>query len=433
MTESTPNHSNRTRLQVLVISTYFAPDVCGIAPIVGDLCQGLTQNGHSITVLTSFPHYPEWKNKEQCRPWSKRTDVQPDGTEVVRHGAFIPKQPSGISGRLCYEFSMFLSLLRSLRSRGRRFDVMYVVCPSIGNVLFARIRASFFGEPVVVCIQDIPADAANTTDLAGNWFGKLATVVQRWLLSPAKTLTTISPVMADRIRETVRPKQPVLLTPNWLVGNIAAAVARSREKHSKFGRTNTRSLFYSGNIGNKQGLAAFCKTLQQLDLPFQMTIHGDGAAASELHDQLARSGDPRFQHGPLLSAEAFVERLKQTDWFVITEKAGVGTAVMPSKLIPAVTLGVPILAVCDPAGALGQAVSNHQLGLCLSWDELHKLRDRLTSTGDEQIETFRKNGLVFSRTYDRTDRIAAIERILEVASAARRVTLVAPAAGVANG
>ena len=419
-------------MRVLVISTYFPPDVCGIAPIVGDLCQGLTQKGHAVTVLTSYPHYPEWRNKEQCYPWSKRTDVQADGTEVVRHGAFIPKKPSRISGRLCYEFSMFLSLLRSLRSRGRRFDVMYVVCPSIGNVLFARMRAWFSGEPVVVCIQDIPADAANTAGLAGSWSGKLATVVQRWLLSPAETLTTISPVMADRIRETVCPKQPILLTPNWLVGDMAAAVARSHEPSSS-GCANSRSLFYSGNIGNKQGLTAFCKTLQQLDLPFQMTIHGDGAAAPELHDQLDRSGDLRFQYGPLLSAEAFVERLKQTDWFVITEKAGVGTAVMPSKLIPAVTLGVPILAVCDPVGALGQAVSNHQLGLCLPWEELHKLRDRLTSTSDEQIAAYRKNCREFSRTYDRGDRIGAIERILEVASAARQVALVAPAAGAANG
>ncbi|MEZ6034695.1 MAG: glycosyltransferase [Planctomycetaceae bacterium] len=427
------NHSNRTRLQVLVISTYFAPDVCGIAPIVGDLCEGLTQNGHSVTVLTSFPHYPEWKNKEQCRPWSKRTEVQPDGTEVVRHGAFIPKQPSGISGRLCYEFSMFLSLLRSLRTRGRRFDVMYVVCPSIGNVLFARMRAWFSGEPVVVCIQDIPADAASTTGLAGNWLGKLATIVQRWMLSPAETLTTISPVMADRIRETVRPQQPILLTPNWLVGNIAAAVERSREAHSESGCPKTRVLFYSGNIGSKQGLAAFCRTLQQLDLPFQMTIHGDGAAAPELHDHLDRSGDPRFKHGPLLSAEAFVERLKRTDWFVITEKSGMGTAVMPSKLIPAVTLGVPILAVCDPAGALGQAVSRHQLGICLAWNELNTLQERLTSTSDEQMEAYRQRCRRFSCTYDRGDRIAAIERILEVAAAARQVPVGIPETGAANG
>ena len=399
-------------MKILVVSTYYSPDVCGIAPIVSDLCNGLAAKGHAVTVLTSFPHYPEWKNKARCRPWSIRTEHQANGIEVIRHGAFIPKRPANILFRLCYEVSLLISLSRSLRFRIGEFDMVYAVCPSVGNLMFARFRAFFSGEPVVINVQDIPADAASASGLAIGSISRAAAAFQKWMFKFGQSLTTISTQMVQRIREVT--DKPVLLTPNWLVGDIADEVTKANERRelSVPQHGSVPKLFYSGNIGNKQGLVGFCSKLSSFDLPFHFTIHGCGSAYRELQEWYSQNGDDRITLGVLLDSAEFVDHLRNADWFVITEKAGMGAAVMPSKLIPAVSLGIPVLAICDSDGALGKIVSEHQIGLSLEWSSLDGLARTLSSISMKDHAAFSSNCLTLAHTFDRDVNITAIERVL---------------------
>ncbi len=399
-------------MKILVVSTYYAPDVCGIAPMVTDLCDGLADRNHDVTVLTSFPHYPEWKNKSGCWPWSKKIERQDNGVEVIRHGAFIPRSSGSIFSRLLYEGTMLLSLLRSLFIRSGHFDAVYAVCPSIGNLLYARVRTFFTREPVVINVQDIPADAASASGLASGWFGRLAAAFQSWLFNSGKALTTISEPMAERINQSIR--KPTVLAPNWLVGEIADAVSQvSCEENVISERPDVPDLFYSGNIGNKQGLIEFCDRLKDCDLEFQFTIHGCGSAIGKLQQWNSEHSDSRFRLGPLLDANDFVDRLKNAGWFVITEKSGMGAAVMPSKLIPAVSLGIPILAICDIDGALGRVVSERGIGVQLGWDSIDRVKTTLLSVTDDECSEMRRKCLEMAASFDRQAGISIIERIIQ--------------------
>lgn len=401
------------RMKVLVVSTYFSPDVCGIAPVVADLCDGLVDRGHEVAVLTSFPHYPEWKNKSDAWPWSRKTEQLPNGMQIVRHGAWVPSRPSGIVSRLLYESSMMFSLFRSLLFRRSQFDVIYAVCPSAGNLVYARLRTWITGEPVVINVQDIPAEAAGASGLAGGFVKKIAMGVQKWLFRGGQSLTTISQPMVDCIQDSVG--QAAKLTPNWLVGEIADAVADSgaeldQEQLSK--SASVVDLLYSGNIGNKQGLMDFCVYLRKSDLPFQFSINGCGSAYENLQEQLTQHPDDRILPGPLLDSGPFVERLKRATWFVITEKSGMGAAVMPSKLIPAVSFGIPILAVCDEDGALGRVVTGEKIGVRLGWDSLDDLQQRVLSVSPEQRSAMKENCLRVAKTYDRRIGLSSVEQII---------------------
>lgn len=415
--------ASATSMRILVVSTYYAPDVCGIAPMITDLCDGLADRNHEVTVLTSFPHYPEWKNKSGCWPWSKAVECQKNGVEVIRHGAYIPNSSGGIFARLLYEGTMLLSLLRSLFIRSGQFDAVYAVCPSVGNLLYARLRTFLTREPVVINVQDIPADAANASGLASGWLGRLAASFQSWLFNSGSALTTISEPMAERINQSVR--QPTVLTPNWLVGEIADAVSQVNSDdnvHSE--RPTVPDLFYSGNIGNKQGLIEFCDRLKQCDFEFHFTIHGCGSAVDKLEKWHSLHGDSRFRLGPLLDSVDFVDRLKNAGWFVITEKSGMGAAVMPSKLIPAVSLGIPILAICDADGALGRVVSGRGLGIHLGWDSLDRVEESLLHITEDERAAMQENCLAISATFDRQVGISSIEQILQGVRKAPRMAAV---------
>jgi len=47
--------------KILLVTTNFWPEPTGISVYTTDLAESLKAAGHSVSVLTSLPHYPWWK------------------------------------------------------------------------------------------------------------------------------------------------------------------------------------------------------------------------------------------------------------------------------------------------------------------------------------------------------------------------------------
>ncbi len=60
---------NGTPMKLLVITMLYEPDCVGIAAVASDMCAALADRGHNVTVYTTYPYYPEWKQKADARPW----------------------------------------------------------------------------------------------------------------------------------------------------------------------------------------------------------------------------------------------------------------------------------------------------------------------------------------------------------------------------
>src|SRR4051812_28645577 len=48
-------------VKVLVVGLNYRPEPTGIAPYTAAFCEGLVERGHQVRVLTTMPHYPEWR------------------------------------------------------------------------------------------------------------------------------------------------------------------------------------------------------------------------------------------------------------------------------------------------------------------------------------------------------------------------------------
>src|SRR5690606_35128575 len=108
-------------------------------------------------------------------------------------------------------------------------------------------------------------------------------------------------------------------------------------------------------------------------VPFHFRIHGNGGEAPHIKEWIAATDDNRFEFGEFLAEQGFVAGLYDADFFVITEKPGVGASFIPSKLIPCIATGTPLLCVCDADGPLGWEVNSHQLGQVFDWNDLESL------------------------------------------------------------
>ncbi|MCA9217795.1 MAG: glycosyltransferase [Planctomycetales bacterium] len=414
--ESAPQlaqHASQSRsVKLLVVSMLYEPDFVGIAAVASDLCAGLAKRGHDVTVYTTYPYYPEWERKSNDNPWRIRQE-ESEGVKIWRHGLFIPAHPSKLLPRIVHELSFPLSLTRSMFRR-QQFDVVMAFCPLLGSLAFATLRKMVRGKPLWVNIQDMPAEAGRATGInRSKTFHFLGSTVQRTLFRKAEIWSTISPEMVSQL-ETVKSKRNHLyLCPNWLTRSLANRVA---QLPSKVGRHPRRplELLYSGTIGKKQSLVQFCQALHATDLDFRFRIRGDGSEASSVRNWVANSGDARFDIGGLLPEQEFVQAVHDADWFVITEMHRAGASFLPSKLMPCVSAGTPVLAIADHDGPLGCEMAASKIGVCVEWKDLENLSVELMkfSAAPGQFTALQENCLQHAQAYDRDLAIERVERIL---------------------
>jgi colanic acid biosynthesis glycosyl transferase WcaI len=332
---------------------------------------------------------------------------------VLRHGLYLPAEPSRLVPRVLFELSFGLSLLRSL-FRGGRHDAVMVFCPMLSEVLFASVRRFLLREPLWLNVQDIPADAAAASGISrSGWFNRAAGWLQRVVFNRADVWSTISPVMVDRLAPLRRRNQPLHLFPNWLNGSLADCVAALPTKQGRPPGRPMR-LLYAGNIGKKQGLLEFCQRLAATGARFWFQIHGNGGEAEGVRQWVSGSGDARFVFGEFLDEAGFTRALYDTDFFVITEKSGSGASFIPSKLIPGIATGTPVLAICDRSGPLGREVLEAGLGALLGWSEIDQLPGLLSDIdGDAAMfHQWQANCVKHSRVYDREHVIPRMEMLL---------------------
>lgn len=399
-------------LRLLVIVNVYRPDLGG-GVLFSDLCEGLAARGIDVTVRCAYPYYPEWADKSGRNGWRVQR-YEEHGVRVERHGLYIPSDPNSLMQRLVYEASFFFSLARRLPRRGA-FDVVMVYCPLIGAVAYGGLCRWWTGRPLWLNVQDLSADAAAAGGIArGGLVSRLLASVQLVLFNRADLWTSISPVMVDRLRQIRRRGQPVHYLPHWLHTSLAAEIRALPARADRSPGRPVR-LLYSGNIGTKQDLLRFCRTLHESPVPFHFRIQGEGGRAAAVREFVAAAGDDRFSVHDLSDEAGLARALHEADFFVITEKAGIGGSFIPSKLMPALAAGTPILAVCEADSPLGREMAAADPGPRFDWDALAAVPDLLASVPPAAYANWQQQARCRAALYDREatiDRYAALVRAL---------------------
>lgn len=403
------NGTRRPRL--LIVVNVFAPDRGGGAAVFTDLAYALVERGFDVTVRCAYPYYPEWTDKSG-KNGVRIERYEDHGVQVERYGIYIPRDPNNLKERLLYEASFFLSLARALPSDRGRFDLTMVFCPLVGAVAYAALRKRLFGGKLWLNVQDLSADAAAASGITkGAAVGSLFASIQNALFNEADVWSSISPEMLRRLDAIRTRRQPLLYLPNWLNRSLDDEIKALPAKSLPASNRPVK-LLYAGNIGTKQDFLAFCQTLARSDAPFEFRIHGSGGRADDVRQWIETSGDARFTFGPFLDEAGFIGAIHESDLFVITEKAGSGGSFIPSKLIPAISTGTPILAVCDREGPLGEEMHRAGLGPHFGWNEIDQIPTLLrTLTVDtDAVQTWHRQALDRAIFYQRERVMDEVER-----------------------
>ena len=289
-----------------------------------------------------------------------------------------------------------------------------VYCPLLGGVGFAALRKLWFRDLLWINVQDIPVEAASASGLIKSArFARLASFAQRFLLNRGDMWSSICPGMVSQLERIKSERVPVHLCPNWLTGALRNEIQQAPDKVGRLPAMPAK-LLYCGTVGNKQGLLEFCRQLALSDGDFVFEIRGEGSEVDSVRQWIESQGDRRFQIGHLLPQADFVKAIYEADWFVVPQRSSVGSSFFPSKLIPSISVGTPILAISENSGPLGQEVTENGLGLVVPWDGIDQLVPQLDAFSRDAagFERFQRNCLRRARVYEREFAIDKIEALM---------------------
>ena len=245
--------------KILLISYNYSPELTGIGKYNAEFCEYLAnKDGNIVTVITAYPYYPNWKLFDGYSNIGYKKELI-NGVKVIRCPFYIPANPTGAK-RILQDFSFYISTLLVVLwqiVRCNRYDIVVTPSPSFmcgfHGLLLKLFKPS---TKFVYHIQDLQIDAAiDLNIIKQGWLQKILIGIERFILNGASVVSTISVGMQQKILAKRTLVKHVVLFPNWVDNSKIFITKPDVSIIAALGiPLNKTIFFYSGAIGEKQGL-----------------------------------------------------------------------------------------------------------------------------------------------------------------------------------
>lgn len=356
-------------MRILIVSQYFHPEPFRI----NDLARGLHDRGHSVTVLTGMPNYPEGRYYDgygMFRP----AEEDFGGVRVIRVPLISRGPTKNLRLALNYlSFAFFACLLGPLRCRGP-YDLIFVYEPSPISVgLPALLLGSIKCAPVMLWIQDLWPETLTAMGLrgtalaAGSW---LADFIHRRCDVLLMQSQAFGPNLELRGIDSARLRY----LPNWAEDMYKSTPAATPPPlaHLKGFR-----ILFAGNLGSAQSTETIIAAAELLrdHADIRWIIIGDGlmraAIEKAVHDRgldstvvLLGRHPPESMPGYFADADALLVTLGVDPVFALT---------IPSKIQSYLAAGRPIVGALNGEGA--RIITESGSGLACAAGDARALAD----------------------------------------------------------
>lgn len=408
-------------LRILVVSQYFWPENFRI----NDLIKEWVERGHTVTVLTGLPNYPEGRVFDAYRK-NPNAFMQYEGASVVR----IPVLPRGNgSVRLFLNYLSFVLsgiIFGAWKLKRLRFDVIFVYEPSPVTV---GLPAVWLGKikktPVVFWALDLWPETLAAVGIVRSarvlgWVGHLV----RYIYNRCTLVLGQSRGFLESIANYCNNKDKIRYFPSWAEDVFAYEHVEPAAELVKLEGGFT--VMFAGNVGEAQDMPAVLEAAELLrnnDF-IRWTIVGDGRKFQWLQSEVLKRG---LQGKVLLLGRYPMERMPSfhahADALLVSLKRDpVFSITIPGKVQSSLMAGIPLLGMLDGEGAA--IIQEARAGLtCPAGDSagLAKAVLSLAALSSGERKQLGLNGRRYAQSeFGRTQLMDRLEGFLQEAIAIRK-------------
>jgi colanic acid biosynthesis glycosyl transferase WcaI len=351
------------KIEVLVITTQYAPDFGPSAPIYTALCEDLQQIGCNVTVITAFPHYANAKELF----WNSKKLIEEsvsNGVRIIRTYIYtVPK--SSLWKRLLYHASFnFFSTLALLKVR--KPDIILADAPTLCSGMALAFKSFIGRTPFIYIVQDIYPDVLERLGVLRNqrilnFIGS----VEKVFYKKAACISVLSKGFKENIIHKGIPADKITVIPVGVDTDFIKPLARDNELRRKWDLENKFVVLYAGNIGFSQGLETILETAKSLDdhADISFVIVGDGSMKGQLQAMAKESGLSSMKILPFQPRECVPLLYAMADVCLVPLKRDIVVESVPSKTYSIMASGRPFIATVDKRTEIGQLAEQTHSGI----------------------------------------------------------------------
>lgn len=367
--------------KVLILGINFAPELTGIGKYTGEMVDWLVEKDYDVTMVTSFPYYPNWSVQKPYSGRIYKKETEKGGKlNVYRCPMYVPVVPSG-ARRVLQEFtflvSSFLVVFYLLFKKGHQ--QIFVMAPPFHLGLLGLFYRFFKGGKIDYHIHDMQIEAARQLKvIKADIAFKILLKLEKYILDRVDYVSTISGGMKAKVQKKV--KKDIIMFPNWVdTQKLFPLKNRSALKRSWGYNDDDKIILYSGSIGEKQGLQSLipiAKSLEEYSF-IKFIICGIGPYKEQLMQLASRAQLTNISFLPLQPLDQFNNLLNLADVHLVLQKKNAADLMLPSKLTGILSSGGLALVTADPGTSLYKAVVDHKMGVVIPSEDDEALKEAI--------------------------------------------------------
>jgi colanic acid biosynthesis glycosyl transferase WcaI len=363
-----------------MLSYNFSPELTGIGKYNGELADYLHSIGHSVQVVTGYPYYPQWEVlKGYKNRWFTYESI--NSVSVCRCPLYVPKKPSGAK-RILQDLSFFISSFCAvtwIMLKGQKHDFFLAVAPSFMNG-FIGIWYRLFNPKtkLIYHIQDLQVDAARELGIIKNkhllWG---LTTTENFIFNKSNVISTITPGMKKKIVSKGISASKIISFPNWTETKVVTNDLKNYSSLEELSiPLNKKIVFYSGSIGEKQGLemlfdVADIAHKQLPDVVFLFS--GEGPYTNKLK---ALSLNRHLKNVFFISLQPwdiYKQLIDLSTINLVIQRSTASDLVMPSKLLSILGFGALALVTAEKNTSLYALIVENNLGVVVKPEDFKSM------------------------------------------------------------
>jgi glycosyltransferase involved in cell wall biosynthesis len=335
-------------LRILIISQYFFPENFRI----NDLCLGLKDKGHEVTVLTGKPNYPNGKFYGGYTFLNKRLESY-HGIKVYRSYLIPRGSASGFRLFLNYISFVIFAPLRILSINGN-FDRVFVYAPSPITVGFVGIFASiYFRAKPFLWVHDLwPESVKDAGGINNKIILSLINFMTKSIYYFYENILVQSPSFKNYLVDQGVKSEKIIYYP-YYAESFYNVVNKNEKIESAFPKG--LNIVFAGNIGVAQSFDTIIEAVKiaMNDVKnLNIIVLGEGRDKARVLKKIKKNNLNNFYFMGSFPPESMPEYFASADALLVSlKKSKIFSSTIPGKLQSYLACGKPIIASLDGIGA----------------------------------------------------------------------------------
>ncbi|WP_226681932.1 glycosyltransferase family 4 protein [Sutcliffiella horikoshii] len=349
-------------MKILVVCQYYYPEPFRIS----DICESLVEMGHSVTVLTGLPNYPEGQVLDGFRNGKKRNEVL-NGVKVIR---------SFEIGRGNNKLRLFLNYLSFALSGSlkaffmkEKFDVVYVnqlspVMMGIPAIVYKRRHKK---KLLLYCLDLWPDSLAAGGIKESSTIYKFFMKISQWIYNSADCIAVTSSMFEEYFIST-------LGVYNKKIHHIPQYAEDLFTESIEVAKGDKYNFVFAGNIGDMQSVETIVKAANVLREHSNIIFHivGDGSKLEECKLLSKKMGLENVIYYGRRPVSEMPHYYGSADAMLITLKNNKAISyTLPGKVQSYMAAGKPIIGAIN--GETNRVIKDAECGLCCTAENYSEL------------------------------------------------------------